>query len=360
MMWPYFVMVGVPAFVSIVGYNLSDRRLRNRLVLASFFLIWLVLLCFRKESVGVDTNNYHLLFNTVSKMSFNDIFAKAFRMEIEFAYYFLLKLLTLITSDFRVIIVFHALASLIPLWFLYRNNALQNSYLTIVIFLSLGLFGIYFSAFRQVLAMTFMVPAYYFTRNKKLLLFLLMVLLAFNFHHSAIIMALLYPIYHLNLRFNTSLLIVVPFIVLVYFFREPIFSWLSAFFGSMYTGTIKSTGAIMVFLLLAIFSVFCYIMPSGEFLDKDTVGLRNLLLLCTVLQIFAGINTLAMRLNYYYLIFVPILIPRIINSSRESNRKVSEIAYIVMVAFFTFWFFRQAYVSSDILHVFPFYPAWAI
>lgn len=115
----------------------------------------------------------------------------------------------------------------------------------------------------------------------------------------------------------------------------------------------------MIFLLLAILSLYCYLMPNNEALSDDIIGLRNLLVLATVLQVFSGINTLAMRFNYYYLLFVPILIPRIINEGMNKNRKLAEISYIVMVVFFTVWFFYQAYTGSDILQVFPYYPAWA-
>lgn len=359
MMWPYFVMVGAPAIAAVLGGFQSNKRLKNRIVLALFFLIWIILLCFRKETVGADTVRYHLLFINIQKMSFGSIFAKTFSADIEVGFYLLLKVISLFTTNFRVVIVIGALLCVIPVWILYRNNALQNSYLSVVMFISLGLFVFYCSAMRQAIAIGFMLPAYYFTKNRKPLLFILMVILAFMFHHSAFIMLLMYPVYHLKLRRYSILLLLVPIIIIVFIFRVPIFSALSSFIGEIYVGSIRSTGAIMIFLLLAILSLYCYLMPNNEALSDDIIGLRNLLVLATVLQIFSGINTLAMRFNYYYLLFVPILIPRIINEGMNKNRKLAEISYIVMVVFFTVWFFYQAYTGSDILQVFPYYPAWA-
>ena len=359
MMWPYFVMVGIPAIVALFGNFLKNSKLRNRLVILSFFSIWLLLLIFRNETIGIDIHNYKYLFREAAHMSFGDIFLKVFDFRFESGFYFFSKTISVFTMDFRAFIVLSAIVSLVPIAFLYFFHARQNSYLSIVIFLSIGLFAIFFSALRQTMALAFVVPAYYFVRNRKPLLFLLMVLLAFLFHNSSLIMLILYPIYHINLRLNRSLFLIVPVIILVYIFRNPIFSWMSFIINDFYEGEIQETGAVMIFLLLLAFLVFSYIIPDNTKLDKDTVGLRNLLLLCTIIQIFAGINSLAMRVNYYFLIFVPILIPRIINSATEKNKKAAYLSFVLMIGFFTLWFFFRAYTVKSALHIFPYVPMWS-
>ena len=359
MMWPYFAMVGVPAIVALFSKKFCDRKLRNRLTIVAFFLIWFILLCLRHEKVGVDVLNYHLLFKKAYAMSFGEIFAKSFSGEFELSFFLLSKIVAMTTGDFRVLLVIIAAISIVPVFLLYFFSARENAYLSIVIFLSLGLFSIYFSALRQVMAVAFAVPAFYFTKNKKLLLFLLMVLLAFTIHHSSVIMLLMYPVYHLNMRLKSNLLILIPIIALVYVFRVPIFEWISVFFNDFYSSDIKETGAVLVFVLLLGFLLLSYIFADNSKLDKETIGLRNLLFLCTLLQIFSGINPIAMRMNYYFLIFVPLLIPRILNSTTEKNKKVALVIYLIMITFFTVWFFYRAYTAEDILSVYPYIPAWA-
>lgn len=359
MMWPYYVMVGIPAVVALFGKKFFNHKLRNRLVVISFFLIWFILLCFRHEKVGVDVLNYHMLFKKTFTMSFGEIFARSFDSRFELGFNLLAKIVSVTTGNFRVFLVLIALLSLAPVFLLYFYCARENAYLSIVIFLSLGLFSIYFSALRQVIAVAFAVPAFYFTKKRKPLLFLLMVFLAFITHHSAVIMLLLYPVYHLNMRIKSNLIILIPVIALVYFFRVPIFEWLTVFLNDFYSSNIKETGAVLIFVLLMGFLILSYIFPDNSKLDKETIGLRNLLFLCTVLQIFSGINSIAMRMNYYFLIFVPLLIPRIINNTTEKNKKVAMIVYLVMVVFFTFWYFYRAYTNADILNVYPYIPAWA-
>ena len=357
-MIPYFIMVGTPAVIAILGKKLADRELRNRLIVGSFFLIWLTLLILRKETVGIDLVNYHSWFLSASRMSMGEIFSRAFQTNYELGYNLLSKFVSLFTHDFRVMIIITAILSLVPVWLLYRENAEQNAYLSIVIFLGLGLFSIYFSAIRQVLAIAFVYPAYTFTKKRKLLLFLLTVFLTFFIHHSAIIMLLMYPVYHLRLRNYTSLLLIVPVIVLVYIFRVPVFRFLSRFIGEFYQGVIAETGAITVFLLLNIFLIYSFFLPNNTLLDEETIGLRNILFMATVLQIFTGINLVAMRMNYYFLILVPLLIPRIMNRPAEKNRKLAELSLLIMAVFFSAFYFYRAYTSADILQVYPYIPFW--
>ena len=93
-------------------------------------------------------------------------------------------------------------------------------------------------------------------------------------------------------------------------------------------------------------------------MDESFIGLRNLLLLATFIQVFASINTIVMRLNYYVLVFLPILIPKVkINCKREFKR-ISYVAELVMMVFFTFYFFYNGYTGADILNIYPYIPMW--
>lgn len=360
MMWPYWVMVGTPALLSLLGDAFFNKKTRNRMVVISFFAIWFLLLCLRSERVGIDTINYHRMFIEASHMSFGEIFSRLLDSQFEAGYYVISKAISVFTSDYRVVMIVVAGVSLFPIFWLYMKYADESPYLSIILLLSLGMFSIYFSAFRQVLAIAFAVPAFQFTKNRKLIKFLLIVLLAYVTHHSAFVLLLLYPIYHMELKLNAHVFFIVPIIGLVYVFRTQVFTALNNFLGDVYSGVIKETGAILIFLLLLSLLIFSFVLPENDMMDKENIGLRNLLFLSTILQIFAGINSVAMRLNYYYLIFIPLLIPRVINNVSEKNRKPAYFSYLIMVGFFTFWYFYRAYTTADILRVYPYYPMWSI
>jgi len=76
------------------------------------------------------------------------------------------------------------------------------------------------------------------------------------------------------------------------------------------------------------------------------------------IQMFAPVHGLVMRVNYYFLPFVPVLIPRIVRRAKESMRQLVLISMIVMYSFFTVYFFYHAYTGADILRIYPYIPFW--
>ncbi|MBQ9151954.1 MAG: hypothetical protein IJX72_06865, partial [Clostridia bacterium] len=60
------------------------------------------------------------------------------------------------------------------------------------------------------------------------------------------------------------------------------------------------------------------------------------------------------RVNYYFLLFIPVLIPKIARRSKYTWEPMARLSVAVMIAFFTFWFFLQAHTGADKLNVFPY------
>ena len=86
--------------------------------------------------------------------------------------------------------------------------------------------------------------------------------------------------------------------------------------------------------------------------------MRNLLLLSIVLQIFALMHPLSMRMNYYFLIFVPILIPRIASRSKKQFAQIGQLSVIVMSVFFMCYFLYGVITDNDALNIYPYVPFW--
>lgn len=356
-MLPYFLLVGLPALVSMYKSWKRDEKL-NKAVINVFFLIWLLLLLLRKETVGIDLYNYSKMFQSAIRTPYGKIFSYIYTFEHEFGFYFLSKAMSLLSTDFRWLLTIITLVSVIPVWVLYYKNTTKFPFLTIVLFLNVGVFSIYFSCLRQVIAMAFVLPAYYFTKNKKPALFILMVYLAFLFHKSALIMIFLYPAFYANLKSKGNISIILTAVGICYIFRKPIFTFFRSFISDYYSSDLKETGAIAILLLLVIFVVFSYSVVDEEKMSEETLGLRNLLVMSALLQVFAGVNPLAMRLNYYYLLFVPFIIPRIAECSSEKNKRITEVSLIIMIFFFTAYYFYDAYTDVSTLKIYPYVPFW--
>lgn len=351
----FLVLILVPMMIqhlTVSGYRISYHK-RNERALFIFFLFLTILLMFRHESVGTDTSTYMLLFEQAGRFSFR----KLDRMSLEMGYAVFTKIITVFFQEPQVLLIITAIIVNGMIYPTYKRLC-ADATLTIVLFCTISTFFMMFSGIRQMIAIGIGFRAYEFVRSKKKISFVLMVCLAMTFHTSAFLLFFMYPVYHIKVT-KKWLLIVVPVLTGIFIFNKPIFMYLSLIMAryTRFEGGISSTGAYAVLILLILFAVFAFLIPEEANLDEEVIGLRNFLLFSLVLQMFAPLHTLAMRMNYYYIIFIPILIPLVIKHRNKRWKQVAEVSRHVMVVFFLVYFFYNAY-GGETLDVFPYHFFW--
>lgn len=371
-MLPYVALVIIPFLFSFIAFEKRKQFLiqshvgitpyvkKHNLAIPLFFAMLFFLLAFRSESVGNDTSNYHHYFDAYQSLSFRSFLV----FEPEVLYAVLNWIVGRFTDNYQIFLSVVAALTLIPIGYLYTEDK-EDSYLKIVLFLNMTTFVMLFSGIRQMLAVSVGIVAYMFARKKKLLFFLLAVVVAIGFHHSAIILVLLYPIYHIRLK-QIHLLILIPVVLLIWAFNEQIFLFLAVYYMNFTDAVsdiaIMSTGAMTMLLVFAVFAVFSYIIPDETKMDQEAIALRNILVLALILQCFAPVHALAMRMNYYYIIFIPICIAKMIQSAKAQYVSVAKVAGIAISAFFTLyflWSMWSAYQTGEgMLHTVPYIPFW--
>lgn len=354
-MLPYLLLVIVPCLFSFFSFN-KKEGIPYKLPIISFFVVWLFILALRDISIGTDLVAYGPMFENYGKQDFIDLICFYNSNDnIEFGYTLYCKLVNTITSYFNMFLAITALICLVPLFILYYRES-ESPLLSIILFLVIAPFPMFFSGLRQAIAMAFIVPALYYTRQQKIIPFLLTVLIAFQFHMSSLILLLIYPIYHMKLdRKLLILLLIVGGVIFV--FKNTIFLYLLGFAGEKYGeryGEIEETGAIMTFLLLLLMLIYSYIIPDKQKTDKDLMGLRNILLIATYIQIFASLNPIVMRMNYYFLLLVPLLISKVANRPSKSLKHITYISVCVMNVFFIYYYIQNAYNGADVLNIYPY------
>lgn len=357
-MLAYYLMLGVPLFTAVI-FRLSQRK--NPYTLNSkvfnptifvFFSVLFLLLILRDYHVGGDIIGYKIWYNDISNLSFGKIFTIN---EREYGFAIFSKLFRFITPSFRLFLSTITLLSLLPVAVFYNKES-DYPPLTIVLFVTVAPFPMYFSGLRQIMAMALGIVALKLAREHKLIWFIIIVLLAMQFHASAVVLFAMYPVYHARITAKW-LFVVIPVIAIIYIFNRPIFSFLTTFIWKEYNQA-SDTGGFTILLLLIAFAVYAFIMPDSSLLDKDTIAMRNLLLLSIVFQCFAPIHTLAMRMNYYYLLIVPVLIPRIAMRAKYEYKKLSTVSVLVMLVGFTAYYYYHAYTGADILKMYPYVSVW--
>ena len=352
-MIPFLILLLVPIVIQHVKIKGIDYSKKNQFALTIFFVGLTVLVMLRHESVGNDTANYIYYFRKYSKAGWLDLFD--ITTELGFTYFN--KLVSLVSLDAQFFLGVTAIITSGLLFPTYKRLCVDAT-LTMVLFCIMSTFVLMFSGVRQMLAISVGFIAYDFARRKKRAGFFLCVIIAMTIHVSAFMLLFMYPLYHARIT-KKWLYVVVPIMGGVFVFNKQIFAVLLSILArfSRFEGMAASTGAYTMLLLFVLFALFAFLIPDEKQLDDETIGLRNYLLLAIAVQLFAPLHTLAMRMNYYYIIFIPLLIPRIVALRSKRWSQVAIIGRHVMVAFFLLYFFTVVY-RSGVLHVFPYHFFW--
>jgi len=360
-MLAYVILIGVPIIYAMsrpIAQTIEKYRKKQKKILMLFFVLYFAILALRHRSIGVDMSGSYFYYFSLYGNADWKYFANI-AIDSEPAFPVLCKAVYTITNNEQVFTAVLAMLILFPVAYLYVKES-ENALMTIALFVITPLFHMFFSTIRQSIAMALMVPLYYFTKQKNLIPYFLIIGVAFLFHNSALVMLPFYWIYHVRVNKNW-LLVIAPMLILSYVFNERLFIFSLRFLGDRYVeryGEIVSTGAYAMLLLYMIFAVYSFMIPDTKLLDQDTIGLRNLLLFSVVLQSFAPLNNVAMRLNCYYILFHPLVIPRIANRATGRNKQIAFVSRAVICNFFFVYFIYNGYAGSDTLEIFPYLPFW--
>lgn len=347
----FFILPAVPCLIPLLlPQKRSGKETYYRVAIIIFFSVLFFLTAFRARTVGADTMNYETMFRRFSSWTF----AENFRYK-EPAFAILCKIISLFTNSFQWLLIIVSLLSIVPVAIVYALE-IEYPFTSIALLLSISNFYMFFSGMRQSIAISLGMIAYLFVRKKKFFLFLLIAVLAFFFHRTALILVLMYPLYHIRLV-KKSLLFVIPVMVLIFVFNKPIFSFLQGIISDYEGVGDTETGAVTMLLLLIAFSLFSFIIPDDELMNDDDIGMRNFLLMATAVQMFVPMNTYVMRMGYYYLIFLPLIIPKVLVNTSCRWRQIAFVSHYVILAFFVIRFFMSAQ-TINALNIFPYSFFW--
>lgn len=351
----FYILLFVPMLIQhiVIEKKYINFENKNKRALFVFFALITLLVMLRHESVGNDTRNYIYFFNNYSGMDWRDVGKES----LEFGFSYFNKIVSVFTEEPQAFLAIAAIIISLMIYPTYKRLCVDPSF-TIVLFCIMSTFVMMFSGIRQMLAIGIGFIAYEFTRNKKLIPFIIAVLVAMTFHISAFVLIFMYPLYYARIT-KKWLIAVVPILAIMFAFNRQIFSVLALILERFtnYDASISQTGAYTMIILFAAFAVFAFLIPDESLLDTETIGLRNFLLLSLALQMFAPLHTIAMRMNYYYIIFIPLLLPKIVECRSERWKQVAVVGRHIMVAFFLIYFFINAYGDGN-LNVFPYHFFW--
>ena len=361
-MFPYYLLIIFPFYLEVVETMLHSNqgcvqvRKRSNKSIILFFVIWFILLSLRHSTkCGFDLPNYQVYFFMTSKLDFFDVFSFFNTEQLYFAFNWLIAH---IYPDFRLFLIATSLLCTgVVGWFYYKES--EFAPLTILFFVTNACFVMFYSGLRQSLAMLFVIPAYYMTKQKRLVPFILIVFLANFFHNSAIIMLLLYPIFHTPLR-SKHFILVMLLVALFFIFKSQIFTAVVPYLNEKYSRAgLTETNGYTVWIMFVLLLVYSFLILDDSKMNTECLGLRNILVIMTLIQGFAPINPLAMRMNYYFILLFPIVLPKLMCYPKIGHENIVQLSKWFMVLFFTIFFFAFRVSSGNpSLGAYPYVANW--
>lgn len=349
-----YSLIGVSAAVfSQIG--MGKARAKFSFCLFSFLVLSIVL-GLRHPSMGNDLKYYQgggylEAFEKISAKSWEEVFALESYLNYEKGYILFNKLVGSIWADQQFFLFVCAAVSILPVIYVAYKKS-EDSFFSVVIFIGLPSFLMLYSGLRQAIAIGLCFLSILFIQEKKPIKFILTVLLAYTFHDSSFIFLLAYPLYHIRLN-DLMRKISVGIIPIVYLFRVPLFTVFSKFFKDEATITDGET-AVTLFLVFTLVYIFCIIFQNKE--SKDQNGLLNLFLVACCCQAFGSVYELAMRVTYYFMMSLILLLPSVMKEAKLEKRENYLVTFGIMGAFILFGLF-SIYDSSWAM-AYPYYWFW--
>lgn len=333
--------------ISVLGFriltpNISTNKSQKRIYMVLCFLSVLFFVGLRSINTGsIDTQTYCRMFDTASSTSGFIDFLTIREISIEeYLYkegnfYLLVWLISRFTDNEQIFLVVIA-AIMTVCVFRFMSKHSEDFMLSCIIYICLGSMTFSMNGMRQALAMSICLLAYDFAVKKKIVPFLLIVLLAMTFHVSAFIFLLAYPLS------NFSKLHLVPLLI-----GGGLFIALSSSLASIYDSLVEKDYAVRdsiegggfvtvaIYLLVLILTMLFYKNLATE------NGIEPLFALCFVgLVIFSTryfSTQIFERISYYFYYSVILLIPKLSHIFKEKDRLIySLIVCILAIALFAY------------------------
>ena len=333
----YYLYIIYTLIISLVSRIWKKANRKKTLT----FLLWFGLffiMALRGETVGNDIIRY---LDHFESSKWIDIFET--RKETGYMLFLnVLRFLGLGRRGYIVIVSFIISSSFA--WFYYRYS--RNITLSFLLHLTIGLFSFTMSGIRQSLAISFTLFALHYALKRKLLLYLIFIFIAINFHLSAIIFLPVYLLLKLNFKSYKPILISFLFLVVLILFNQKVFSFATYFAPEKYIDfyllsedqTQLNILPVIFMLMLPLSILFFWFWQKKSF---HSITEENLLFfkLSVFAAIFAvlALNVSALyRMSLYFTTYTVVLISNVLSDfSIKSNSDVFKVIVIIIcIAYF--------------------------
>lgn len=353
-MFSYLMITFSPLFVSLIQKVLyinhsrspgsEGQRYRQKVGYLIFAGVIIALsIGLRSQFVGsTDGQIYYSHWEKLSAISVAEVFELLFHSNFEPGYNIAVWVLSQFFTSGQWVFVFQGVIVAVSVCCFVNKNS-RHPCVSLIIFMSLGLFNFMVQGIRQSIAMSICFFAVEQIKNRKLIRFLLLVFLAMSFHGSAIVFFPVYFIYGIKVNIKTIVLYTVGLIG-VSSLVPYLFNFLNFLLNSSYSitgGEDVSGGSITVLIYASI--VLCGFVFNKKAMSKNYY--LFLVLSITILVVFlmrVFVASIVARVSMYYLCAHLALIPSIIDAQKDRDNKLL-FTFVVMLLLIILIFHKSTY-----------------
>lgn len=336
----YLAVAVMPGFLALFCADRiysANAEIRQKSKKKYLFLCGLILFFFmalRSNSIGSsDAYNY---YNMMRRAIASNGWEQYYNPDgVEPGFQLLLFLLSRLFNSPQAIIVFSAAIYVISIIYTIYHNSDDVAF-SLTMYITLGLMQFEMQGMRQSIAISICFFAYEFAKKRKLIPFLLLVLLAMQFHQTAIVFAAVYFIFRMKYRWNYLCAFVAAAGIACYS-ADAIIGLANNYFDRNYYISVNSGGfiATAIYLLIIVFAFF-----FNRKLRTDRIQTASLYLTMTgcICYLIRYIGTLAAeRISFYFMFGQLILLPNTMACLTSQERQVVKfIVYILMFGLFAY------------------------
>lgn len=340
--------------LAFVFSSCNTRRENIKFMLGAFILF--IMMGFKNISIGNDTQNYVIFFEQIKNIP--NFIDKTNRFEVGFQIY--CKLISFMGKEYYMLFIVSSIICMVSVSYLIKNLSINKSY-SLFLFVGLRFFYFFLSGLRQSIAVSILMIAYIFLKKGKILNYILMVLLASSFHFFAIIFLFALPLTKLKLNLKNVTYIVLIYL-LVYIAFNPIFDKVLEYlpdYYSVYLNTRSVSSNNMVDIINVIIPIVFIFISYITGYNNEKIKKRNnvmkeissdtqiyFLIMYSGLSLLATRATIINRMVQYFSIFSICIIPNIIFSIEDNNKR------------YIFFFLASIFVIFYNITILFFRPEW--
>lgn len=345
----YIALLGIFLIMSILELYFSNRKKNEQLGILndkiSFHSIIVIIVAstlilisgFREITVGRDLINYIPRFVELGNSSWSELLNVAQRYSFEYGFAIVCKIMYKINSSPHFFLLITSIC--VGVGFFRISIYSKLPLFTYFLLYSYGLFGSSLNVIRQFIALSILTFGIKYIVNRKILKFLLVVLIASSIHSTSIVFIALYFLYDIDFTSKIFLkfIVICPFmavfankLVSVIVSRTS-FAWYLSGMGE------GSGGSTLIFLISILISS---VMMKNKIVKFD----KNINLWIWGLGLAVLFNSLAIsfgiwaRVMKFFLPFLTLIIPDLVLTLKK-QKLLYAMASVIIIGFFIFYFY---------------------